>query len=71
MCKGDTVVRVINIMGIKTASIHQIESVGKSSIVGIGTSIRIVNSALEYDVVGMEINPIILGCYSELIPLEE
>lgn len=62
--KGRKVVKVINVMGLETATVQTIESVKKGVV-------RLVDYSLTYDATtGREIDAVIPGCMSRLIPFD-
>jgi hypothetical protein len=61
--KGQAVVKVITGGGVKTATIQKVDFVRQGVV-------RLVDSGLDYDERGREIDPVIPGFSSELIYLE-
>jgi len=61
--KGEIVIKVIDIMGTKTATIQKVEAVkqGKVSLIG---------SSLQFNSVGEEIDAVLPGCRSYLVHLD-
>lgn len=63
--KGQKVVKIYSIAGSRTATLTTISKVSKKGF-------EVSDSALVYDKeTGMEINPVIPSCFSEIIILEE
>lgn len=65
MKKNELVVKVIRIMGTETATLARVESVKKGVVKLVG-----VESLTYRADDGSEINPVIPGCSSHLIPLD-
>lgn len=62
--RGRKVVKVINVMGSETATVQTIESIKKGVV-------RLVDYSLTYDAKsGREIDAVIPGCSSRLIPFD-
>lgn len=64
MKKNDFVVRIIDIMGGKTATVQKVESVKKGAI-------ALMDISCKYDAKTLrEIDPVIPGCYSYLVEFD-
>jgi hypothetical protein len=64
--KGDQIVKVLTIMGLETAVLKVVESVKRGVVRCEG------DEHLKYDAdTGREIDPVIPGCSSRLVPLEK
>lgn len=66
--KGEKVIKILEIAGTKTATLQVIESAKTHHV--YGQVFQLEDSSATFDEYGREIDPVIMGCRNEIVPLD-